>query len=395
MMLSMMKQAFMILLIFCAVMLAVKSGWQQSAGAAVAPGPDATPSLAPLEELSAPVALYPDALLAQSLTSATSPQQVIEITRWLRQNTRLKGTELRDAASRQGFDVSFVALAQFPDVLNMMAAHIDWTEELGTAFLSDPKGVLDSVQSLRARARAAGNLKSTRRQTITVEKAAGRQMIAIHPANPQVVYIPVYNPQIVYWPATVVADRRAAGAASALIAFGSGIAIGTSIVSNSNDPPFGWGAWSISWHSRKVLVRGGTWVVPADARYPYVRPIPTAAGAYLPRPTVHAPANINVNATASAYAARIVRPRAVALLAAPARVTVARPAWQAPQVAAARSGGIADYAARGYSPGAPKILPTAERAQTSSSAFSGYQSAGAEQAASTRGRSSMSASVVR
>ena len=123
----------------------------------------------------APVALYPDALLAQTLTCATSPLQVLDITKWLEQNTQLKRTELQDAVRRQGFDVSFAALAVFPDVLDMMAAHIDWTREIGTAFLSDPKGVMDSVQTLRAKARAAGNLKSTPQQSVVVRKSGGRR----------------------------------------------------------------------------------------------------------------------------------------------------------------------------------------------------------------------------
>jgi hypothetical protein len=116
-----------------------------------------------LEQLLAPVALYPDALLAQVLTGATSPQQVTEVNTWLQQNKQLQGTALQDAAHQKGFDASFVALVLFPDVLDMLASNIDWTTELGTAFLSDSKGVMDSVQKLRAQAQAAGNLKTTSR----------------------------------------------------------------------------------------------------------------------------------------------------------------------------------------------------------------------------------------
>lgn len=387
----MIKQALMTLIIFCAVMLAVQSARQQSVGAALAPGPNATSRLAPLEELLAPVALYPDALLAQTLTCAASPQQVIDLTKWLEQNTQLKGTELQEAAERQGFDVSFVALTLFPDVLDMMAAHIDWTKELGTAFLSDPKGVLDSVQMLRARARAAGNLKSTPQQSVTVKKAGEREIIVIQPANPQVVYIPVYNPQIVYWPVPVVAGPGGVSAAAAVIAFGLGIAIGASIVGNADHPAYEWGAWSMSWNSRMVVVRGGPWIVPPSARYPYVRPGPTAGGEYRPRTTLHAPTNINVNVKAPVSTAHIVRPRAVA--AGPASAG-SRAALQAPRTAAASSKEIVNYDARGYSPGASQGA-LAQRAQTSSSAFSGYQSARAERAASTRGRSSLSASAGR
>jgi Protein of unknown function (DUF3300) len=394
---SMVKQALITLVVFCAVMLAVQGGRQQSVGATLAPGLDATTSrLSPLEELLAPVALYPDALLAQTLTCATSPQQVIEIAKWLEQNTQLKRAELQDAVRRQGFDVSFAALAVFTDVLDMMAAHIDWTREIGTAFLSDPKGVMDSVQTLRAKARAAGNLKSTPQQSVVVRKAGGRAIIVIQPRNPQVVYIPVYNPQIVYWPVPVVAGRGGGGggggvrAAAAVIAFGKGLAIGTSSVRNLDHPAYEWGAWSVSWNSRVVIVRGGPWVVPPASRDRYVRAVPTVGGAYRPRAALHAPTNINLNVRASAYTARIAPPRAVA---AGLASSGSRSASQAPRAAAASSSvEIVDYYdARGYSPGASQAELTADQAQTSSSAFSGYESAGAEQAASKRGRSSLSA----
>ena len=388
----MVKQALMTLIIFCAVMLAVQSVRQQSAGAAPAPGPDATSRLAPLEELLAPVALYPDSLLAQTLTCATSPRQVIDMTKWLEQNTQFKGTELQDAARRQGFEASFAALALFPDILNMMAAHIDWTRQLGTAFLSDPKGVMDSVQTLRARARAAGNLKSTPQQSVAVKKAAGREIIVIQPANPQVVFIPVYNPQIVYWPVPIVAGPTGVGAAAAVIAFRLGAAVGTSIIGRSDHPAYEWGAWRMSWNSRMVVVRGVPWVVPAATLYPHVRPVPTAGGAYRPREPLHAPANINVNVRAPAHAARIARPLAV--VAGPG-LAGGRSASQAPRAAAAGSKDIVDYDARGYSPGASQGAPIAERTQSGSSAFTGYHSAGAEQAASKRGRSSISASAGR
>src|SRR5271167_1191180 len=171
---------------------------KQNVAASTAKPQTPPPELQPLDQLLAPVALYPDALLAQVLASATSPQQVTEMNDWLEQNKQLQGSDLQDAANQQGFDASFVALALFPDVINMMARNIDWTTQLGTAFLSDQKGVMDSVQKLRAQAQAMGNLTTTPQQEVTTETQDGQKVIVIQPANPQVVYVPQYNPQIVY-----------------------------------------------------------------------------------------------------------------------------------------------------------------------------------------------------
>ncbi|MBP1624238.1 MAG: hypothetical protein H6Q07_2258, partial [Acidobacteria bacterium] len=151
-----------------------------------------------LDKLLAPIALYPDALLAQVLACATSPQQVTEVNKWLEQNKGLQGSQLQDAATKQGFDASFVALALFPDVLVLMGKNMEWTTEVGKAFLSDQKNVLAAVQRLRAQAQAAGNLKTNEQQTVTTEKKDGTQVIVIQPTNPQIVYVPVYNTQTVY-----------------------------------------------------------------------------------------------------------------------------------------------------------------------------------------------------
>jgi len=205
------------------------------------------------------------------------------VNNWLQQNTQLHGTELQDAANQQGFDASFVALALFPDVLKMMAANIDWTTELGTAFLSDQKSVMDSVQNLRAQAQAVGNLKTTPQQEVNTESKDGQKVIVIQPANPQVVYVPVYNTQTVYTsppPATPSATTSSSSsgdsgktAAAALIGFGLGIAIGASM-NNNYYAPYGYGAWGMGWHTNTVIVTGGAWRVPPYARYPYTRPVP-------------------------------------------------------------------------------------------------------------------------
>jgi Protein of unknown function (DUF3300) len=257
-------------------------------GALAADAPAVLPPLSALEQLLAPIALYPDPLLAQVLTSATSPGQVTEMTRWLQKNQNLQGSALQEAAQRKGFDASFVALALFPDVLARMASEIDWTTEVGTAFLSDPKGVMSAVQRLRAQAQLAGNLKSSPEQSVTTENQSGQQIIVIQPANPQVVYVPIYSPQVVYYPAPP-------STATVLLAFGAGIAIGAAMTSNANYPPYGWGVWGMGWHTSTVVVRGGVWVIPPYARYPYVRPVPIPYGAaYYPKPYVYPARTVNI-----------------------------------------------------------------------------------------------------
>jgi hypothetical protein len=264
----------------------IASGYGPAAAAAEVP--DALPALSPLDQLLAPIALYPDALLAQVLTSATSPGQLTEVNKWLRQNQKLQGSELQEAAQQKGFDASFIALTLFPDVLDLMATQIDWTTEVGTAFLSDPKGVMNSVQKLRAQARLAGNLKSTPQQSVTTEVQSGQQIILIQPANPQIVYVPVYNPQVVYYPPPP-------STTAVLLAFGAGIAIGAAMTSNVHYPSYGWGVWGMGWHSSTVVVRGGVWVVPPHARYAYVRPIPVPYGAaYSPKPYLYAPRSVSI-----------------------------------------------------------------------------------------------------
>jgi Protein of unknown function (DUF3300) len=283
----MLKQSFMgLTLSFLAVFGLVASGFNLTAVAQDAP--TSFPALSALDQLLAPVALYPDPLLAQVLTSATSPGQVTEMSKWLQQNPKLQGTGLQEAAQRKGFDASFIALALFPDVIEQMATQIDWTTEVGTAFLSDPTGVMNSVQRLRVQAQAAGNLKATPQQSVTTETQSGQQIIVIQPANPQIVYVPVYNPQVVYYPPPP-------STTAVLLAFGAGIAIGVAMTSNASYPPYSWGVWGMGWHTSTVVVRGGVWVVPPHARYPYVRPIPMPYGAaYYPKPYVYAPRTVNV-----------------------------------------------------------------------------------------------------
>ena len=160
----------------------------------------AAPAVKPeqLDQLTAPIALYPDALVAQILIAATYPLEIVETDRWAKQNKNLKGDALTKALEQQTWDPSVKSLVNFPQVLSMMSEKLDWTQKLGDAFLTGQKPVMDSIQRLRAKAQAAGNLKTTKEQTIIVEQT----IIKIEPATPQVIYVPTYNPTVVYgaWP---------------------------------------------------------------------------------------------------------------------------------------------------------------------------------------------------
>ena len=200
-----------------------------------------------LDRLLAPIALYPDQLLAQMLLCAGNPGKVGALSEWLASQQTLKGTELQEAASKAGFDPSFVALVLFPQVVNTMAERPDWTLQLGQAFAADRTAVFGSIQRLRSKAEKAGTLKDTPQQQVeTKTTSSGQQVIVIEPANPQVVYVPQYNPQAVYTQSTsstvVVQQQSSSDAVAAgLIGFTAGIAIGAAIDNDYYYGPYGWG----------------------------------------------------------------------------------------------------------------------------------------------------------
>jgi hypothetical protein len=149
-----------------------------------------------LDQMLAPLALYPDELLAQVLMAATYPLEVVQASRWIQGNATRQGDLLAAALEQQDWDPSVKSLVNFPSVLEMMNDRLAWTQSLGDAFLAQPDQVMDTVQILRQRVQAQGNLRTTDEQTILVEPPD--QTIRIEPAVPQVVYIPVYDPSLVY-----------------------------------------------------------------------------------------------------------------------------------------------------------------------------------------------------
>jgi hypothetical protein len=219
------------------------------------PSAPAGPTVAPqsaeqLDALVAPIALYPDALVAQVLGAATFPDQVAIADYWLGQNKNLTGTALAQAVDKQPWDPSVKALTQFPDVLDDLAHNLAWASSLGEAFHNQQADVMAAVQVMRAKAQAAGTLKSTP-QVKVIQQAP--QTIVIQPANPQVVYVPQYNPTLVYGvPYVVPLYRPRVAVAAAVVSFGAGIAIGAAFggggfIGGGFGFGWGWHAWNCNW----------------------------------------------------------------------------------------------------------------------------------------------------
>ena len=229
---------------------AVVGLYSLSAGAQPAPAPAAWPLTAEqLERLVAPIALYPDPLVAQILMAATYPLEVVEADRWLQipANAALKADALTAGLQQQSWDPSIKSLVPFPQLLNMMDRHLDWTEQLGDAFLAQQADVMDAIQRLRGRAQASGALASTPQQTVSTAE----QEIMIEPAAPEIVYVPVYNPWCIYgaWPYPDYPPfyfggwSGYCGPADYLIAFGAGFY------------PFGFWAWGhFEWRHHIIRV---------------------------------------------------------------------------------------------------------------------------------------------
>jgi hypothetical protein len=220
---------------------------QQSTGYS---GQGAALSAEELQQLAAPIALYPDALVAQIFGAATFPDQVASADAWLQQNKSLTGATLMQAVDAQPWDPSVKALTQFPSVLDNLAKNLSWTSSLGEAYNTQPADLMSAVQVLRAKAQASGNLKSGSQITVVQQSP---QVIVIQPTNPQVVYVPQYNPTVVYGTPYVTPGYTAAVVATGLFAFGVGIAIGAS------SAPWGYSYWNCNWHGGAVVYRSSSY----------------------------------------------------------------------------------------------------------------------------------------
>jgi hypothetical protein len=227
---------------------------QQVAPAQPAPAAEEAATDAPpfkpeeLEQIVAPIALYPDALVAQVMMAATYPLEVIQAARFAKANSKLKDTALNDELKKYDWDDSVKSLASFPQILELMNEKLDWMQKLGDAFLGQRKDTMDAIQRLRARAQAEGNLKSNEQQKVIVEQAeaqpgqpppAQQTIVKIEPTNPQVIYVPSYNPTVVYgaWPPAYppyypYPPGYAWGAAA--MSFGVGMAVGAAVWGGCN-----------------------------------------------------------------------------------------------------------------------------------------------------------------
>ena len=213
------------------------------------PGQGTPESAQELQALVAPIALYPDALVAQILSAATFPDQIAVANYWLQQNKDLTGTALGQAVNKQSWDPSVKALTQFPSVLNNMAQNLSWTSQLGEAYHNQSADVMAAIQTLRAQAKAAGNLKSGSQITVVQQTP---QTIVIQPTNPQIVYVPQYNPAVIYGtpyvvPAYVAPTYSTADVvATGLLSFGAGMAVGAMMSGGC----CGWGysSWNCNWY---------------------------------------------------------------------------------------------------------------------------------------------------
>ncbi len=354
-------------------------------------GQNALPTPNQLDQLLAPIALYPDALVAQICAASTDPQQIIDVDNWLHQNLTLTGQARTDAAQARGFDPAFIALINFPQVLDMMAQNIDSYATIGQAFATNQGMVMDSIQRLRQQAYAAGTLQTNDYQKVELQGQGGSQVVVIQPANPQVIYVPQYNPQVVY----VQPDPNAVVAAS-LLTFGAGIMLGAWISNNSY--PWGWGGWGWNWGRQTVIVNNNYWVVNNRYRPPYP--------SYHYRPPVYGPP-IYARPPGNWYNRPGYRPPPPGYRPPPTTLPETRPPGQRPEYRppGQQPGQRPPYnesrPPSGARPATPQYRPSPDagysrgpaRASSDSgarhSAFAGGSNASTERAASNRGRASV------
>jgi hypothetical protein len=216
---------------------------------AATPPAEATPKISndQLDALVAPIALYPDPLLAQTLAASTYPLEIVLLQQWLEKNKNLKDKAFTDAVQKQTWDPSIQAMASLPEVVKKMADNVSWASDLGNAFLNQQSDVFEAVQRMRAKANAAGKLKSSPQMKVETKVVQTKTVVVIEQADPKVVYVPTYNPTVVYgtsmYPYPTMYYPPATGA---LLAFGTGIALGAAWNN-------GWG-YNCGWGNNNVNI---------------------------------------------------------------------------------------------------------------------------------------------
>lgn len=242
-------------------------------------GAQSSSSLKPeeLDQLVAPIALYPNSLLSQVLIASTYPLEVVEAERWAEQNKNLKGDALKKAADPKKWDDSVKSLTAVPDVLKMMSDKLDWTQKLGDAVLAQQPDVMDAIQRLRQKAQANDKLKTNKQQKVSTTSQGGQSYIVIEPVQPNTVYVPYYDPGVVYgsWPYPAYppyafpAPGYIAGTAIATgVAFASGVAVGAWA------RPGGWWGGGFNWGNNNININNdidinkrNNWVHNSDHRH--------------------------------------------------------------------------------------------------------------------------------
>jgi len=216
----------------------------------------AQPSPEQLQQLVAPIALYPDSLVAQILAAAAFPEEIVEADRWLQDHKNLQGQRLADEVDKQPWDPSVKALTEFPAVLANMDKNLSWTSSLGDAYVNNQGGVMSAIQVMRQRAQSAGNLKNTPQETVV----NNGPNIAIQPVNPEVVYVPQYDPWLIYgpplapWPGWYWYPGLYITTPGIFwgVGFGIGFFAGFG---------WGWGHWGFDWGRRAILFNRGPYVI--------------------------------------------------------------------------------------------------------------------------------------
>ncbi len=300
-----MKQVLAFVLTWGILIVTSPTGFEAWASVAIHPpvfamqeAAQANLSATQIDELVSPIALYPDALVAQIVAASTYPDQVVTANAWLQANSKLNSAELMKKVDGQSWDPSVKALTQFPSVLNNMATNLSWTSALGDAAYNQQKDVMASVQRLRKQAKAAGNLKSTSQQTVKTETQQGQQVIVIQPASPQVVYVPVYNPTVVYGvPYYPPGYSTSAMVTTAVISFGVGMAVGAAI--SGGCCGWGWNSWGCGWHGGAVVYNRNVYVsnsnIYRNGGYYGNRPVATPYGGSYNRNTNVSGNTVNIN----------------------------------------------------------------------------------------------------
>ena len=251
------KQSLSLLLSCCLVLASAPGGLAAQADQSAPQAPVRAAQQTPeqLQQLVAPIALYPDALVAQILAAATYPDQIVEADRWLQQHTDLKGEQLGNEVDKQLWDPSVKALVEFSSVLANLDKNLSWTSSLGDAYVNQQQDVMNAVQAMRDRAEKAGNLKSTSQEKVSKQG----QTIVIEPADPEFVYVPEYDPWLVYgepigiWPGWYWYPGLFFDGPG--IAFGFGFGIGF-----FGGFGWGWGHWGYDWHNHGITFNHGAYI---------------------------------------------------------------------------------------------------------------------------------------